>query len=206
MNLDLAQSLKGISSTQPSQLEARSTIAGAVKQILAAAGEDPEREGLRDTPVRVAKMFEELFSGLHEDPRDHLQTQFSDDQHEDMVIVKDIRFYSVCEHHLVPFFGKAHVAYIPSGGRLTGLSKIARVVQSIARRPQLQERLNSQIVDAMWDALEPKGVLAIVEAEHMCMAMRGIRSPDSKTLTVVSRGSLETDPALRAETLGLLRG
>jgi len=206
MNLDLAQSLKGISSTQPSQLEARSAIAGAVKQILAAAGEDPEREGLRDTPVRVAKMFEELFSGLNEDPRDHLQTQFSDDQHEDMVIVKDIRFYSVCEHHLVPFFGKAHVAYIPNGGRLTGLSKIARVVQSVARRPQLQERLNSQIVDAMWDALEPKGVLAIVEAEHMCMAMRGIRSPDSKTLTVVSRGSLETEPALRAETLRLLRG
>jgi GTP cyclohydrolase I len=206
MNLDLAKSLKGIPTAQTAQIDARSTIAGAVKQILAAAGENPEREGLRDTPVRVAKMFEELFSGLNEDPRDHLQTQFSDDQHEDMVIVKDIRFFSVCEHHLVPFFGKAHVAYVPNGGRLTGLSKIARVVQTVARRPQLQERLNSQIVDAMWDALEPKGVLAIVEAEHMCMAMRGIRSPDSKTLTIVSRGNLETDPTLRAETFKLLRG
>ena len=206
MNLELPQSLRDVVSGGAVQSDARATIAEAVKQILTAAGEDPQREGLRDTPLRVAKMFEELFSGLAEDPRDHLQTQFSDDRHEDMVIVKDIRFYSVCEHHLVPFFGKAHVAYIPQGGRLTGLSKIARVVQTVARRPQLQERLNSQIVDAMWDALEPKGVLAVVEAEHMCMAMRGIRSPDSSTLTVVSRGTLETDPVLRAETFKLLRG
>lgn len=206
MNLELPQSLRAAASSEAVHGEARATIAEAVKQILTAAGEDPQREGLRDTPLRVAKMFEELFSGLAEDPRDHLQTQFSDDQHEDMVIVKDIRFYSVCEHHLVPFFGKAHVAYIPQGGRLTGLSKIARVVQTVARRPQLQERLNSQIVDAMWDALKPKGVLAMVEAEHMCMAMRGIRSPDSSTLTVVSRGTLETDQVLRAETFKLLRG
>ncbi|QWW71166.1 GTP cyclohydrolase I FolE [Rhizobium sp. WYJ-E13] len=206
MNLELPQSLRDVVSSGAVQSDARATIAEAVKQILTAAGEDPQREGLRDTPLRVAKMFEELFSGLAEDPRDHLQTQFSDDQHEDMVIVKDIRFYSVCEHHLVPFFGKAHVAYIPQGGRLTGLSKIARVVQTVARRPQLQERLNSQIVDAMWDALKPKGVLAMVEAEHMCMAMRGIRSPDSSTLTVVSRGTLETDQVLRAETFKLLRG
>ncbi|MBY5775428.1 GTP cyclohydrolase I FolE [Rhizobium leguminosarum] len=206
MNFELPQSLRGVVSGGAVQNDARATIAEAVKQILTAAGEDPQREGLRDTPLRVAKMFEELFSGLAEDPRDHLQTQFSDDRHEDMVIVKDIRFYSVCEHHLVPFFGRAHVAYIPQGGRLTGLSKIARVVQTVARRPQLQERLNSQIVDAMWDALEPRGVLAIVEAEHMCMAMRGIRSPDSSTVTVVSRGTLETDPVLRAETFKLLRG
>lgn len=206
MNLELPQSLRDVVSSGAVQSDARATIAEAVKQILTAAGEDPQREGLRDTPLRVAKMFEELFSGLAEDPRDHLQTQFSDDQHEDMVIVRDIRFYSVCEHHLVPFFGKAHVAYIPQGGRLTGLSKIARVVQTVARRPQLQERLNSQIVDAMWDALKPKGVLAMVEAEHMCMAMRGIRSPDSSTLTVVSRGTLETDQVLRAETFKLLRG
>ncbi|MGV2122184.1 GTP cyclohydrolase I FolE [Agrobacterium vitis] len=206
MNIELPQPLRDVAPDGVVQSDARTIIAEAVKQILTAAGEDPQREGLRDTPLRVAKMFEELFSGLEEDPRDHLQTQFSDDRHEDMVIVKDIRFYSVCEHHLVPFFGKAHVAYIPQGGRLTGLSKIARVVQTVSRRPQLQERLNSQIVDAMWDALKPKGVLALVEAEHMCMAMRGIRSPDSSTLTVVSRGTLESDPVLRAETFKLLRG
>ena len=180
-------------------------IEAAVREILAAVGEDPEREGLRATPARVARMYAEIFAGLTEDPGHHLVPTFEAD-HDELVLVRDIAIYSVCEHHLLPWSGTAHVAYIPNGGRLTGLSKIARVVQSVARRPQLQERLNSQIVDAMWDALEPKGVLAIVEAEHMCMAMRGIRSPDSKTLTVVSRGSLETEPALRAETLRLLRG
>lgn len=183
----------------------RDTMMKAVRQILLATGEDPEREGLRDTPLRVAKMYEDLFSGLNEDPRDHLLTQFSDDQHEDVVIVKDISFYSMCEHHLIPFFGKAHVAYVPDGGRLTGLSKIARVVHSIARRPQLQERLNSQIVDTIWDVLKPRSVLVKVEAEHLCMAMRGVRTTKSSTITMVARGEYQTNPALRAEALQLLR-
>lgn len=183
----------------------RNTMMKAVREILVATGEDPEREGLRDTPLRVAKMYEELFSGLNEDPRDHLQTQFSDDQHEDVVIVKDISFYSMCEHHLIPFFGKAHIAYVPADGRLTGLSKIARVVHSIARRPQLQERLNSQIVDAIWEVLQPKSVLAKVEAEHLCMAMRGVRTTRSSTVTMVAKGEYQTNPALRAEALQLLR-
>lgn len=185
--------------------EQRGAMMKAVREILVATGENPEREGLKDTPLRVAKMYEDLFSGLHEDPRDHLQTQFSDDQHEDVVIVKDISFYSMCEHHLIPFFGKAHVAYVPDGGRLTGLSKIARVVHSIARRPQLQERLNTQIVDAIWDVLKPRSVLAIVEAEHLCMAMRGVRTANSSTKTMVARGEYQTDPNLRAEALLLLR-
>lgn len=185
---------------------AHATVAAAVRQILMASGENPDREGLRETPMRVAKMYEEIFSGLNEDPCTHLLTQFSEEQHGDVVVVKDITFYSVCEHHLVPFFGKAHVGYIPDGGRLTGLSKIARVVHTLARRPQLQERLNAQIVDAIWETLKPKGVLALVEAEHMCMAMRGVRSPGSSTSTVASRGILETDIALRAETFALLRG
>jgi GTP cyclohydrolase I len=183
----------------------RLAVAAAVRQILAASGEDPEREGLRETPLRVAKMYEELFSGLKDDACAHLLTQFTADRHESTVVVKDIVFYSVCEHHLVPFFGKAHVAYVPDEGRLTGLSKIARTVQSLARRPQLQERLTTQIVDAVWSTLRPKGALAIVEAEHLCMAMRGVRSPGSSTVTVVSKGTLETDAALRAETIGLLR-
>lgn len=181
-------------------------IMEAVSKMLIALGEDPSREGLRETPSRVAKMYLEVFSGLQEDPRLHLATQFSADAHEDIVIVKDISFFSMCEHHLLPFFGKAHVAYLPQGGRLAGLSKIARVVNTLARRPQLQERLSTQIVDAIWDALKPRGVLVLVEAEHLCMAMRGVRSPNSATVTVVSRGELETDAAQRAETFKLLRG
>lgn len=185
--------------------EAISTISRAVREILVAIGEDPDREGLQDTPKRVAKMYMEVFGGLYEDPRIHLQTQFTADQHENIVIVKDISFYSMCEHHLLPFHGKAHVAYVPDGGRLAGLSKLARVVNTLSRRPQLQERLSSQIVEALWSALSPLGVLVLVEADHMCMAMRGVRSPNSKTMTVVSRGVLETNAMMRAEAFKLLR-
>lgn len=189
----------------PLASDAVDTISRAVRDILVALGEDPDREGLQDTPKRVAKMYMEVFGGLYEDPRIHLQTQFTADQHENIVIVKDIAFYSMCEHHLLPFYGKAHVAYVPDGGRLAGLSKLARVVNTLSRRPQLQERLSSQVVDALWSALSPLGVLVLVEADHMCMAMRGVRSPNSKTMTVVSRGILETDAAMRAEAFKLLR-
>ncbi|MBR1225108.1 GTP cyclohydrolase I FolE [Bradyrhizobium sp. AUGA SZCCT0176] len=185
--------------------DARERIAEAVRNILLAIGESPDREGLRDTPARVAKMYLEVLGGLYDDPGVHLKTQFTADQHEHIVIVRDISFFSMCEHHLLPFHGKAHVAYLPEGGRLTGLSKIARVVQTLARRPQLQERLSSQIANTIWDSLAPRGVLVRVEADHMCMAMRGVRSPDSRTITVVSRGVLEADDGLRAETLRLLR-
>ena len=205
MNVEILPSLMSSAHTDPAALDQRSVIAAAVRQILITLGENPEREGLRDTPLRVAKMYEEIFSGMAEDPRDHLRTQFTEDQHEGIVIVKNISFHSVCEHHLVPFYGNAQVAYIPQAGRLTGLSKIARVVETVARRPQLQERLNTQIVNAIWDVLKPKGVIAVVEAVHMCMVMRGVRSPNSSTITVVARGTLETDPILRAETLKLLR-
>ncbi|MEP9380139.1 GTP cyclohydrolase I FolE [Aquabacter sp. CN5-332] len=186
--------------------DVKKKIMDAVTQTLIALGEDPDREGLRETPRRVAKMYLEIFSGLNEDPRKHLTTQFCADGHEDIVIVKDISFFSMCEHHLLPFFGKAHVAYLPQDGRLAGLSKIARVVHTLARRPQLQERLSTQIVEAMWDALRPKGVFVLIEAEHLCMAMRGVRAPNSATLTVVSKGVLETDAAMRAEAFKLLRG
>ena len=142
-------------------------IERAVKEILAAIGEDPEREGLINTPRRIANMYEEIFNGLNEDPGKHLEIFFEEENHEELVLVKDIPFYSVCEHHLVPFFGKAHVGYLPKGGRLTGLSKLARVVETIARRPQLQERLTSTIADIIMDKLSPYGVIVVVEAEHM---------------------------------------
>jgi GTP cyclohydrolase IA len=186
--------------------ETKARVMAAVREILIALGEDPTREGLRQTPQRVAKMYLEVFSGLYEDPGEHLRaTQFCDDHHKDIVIVKDISFFSMCEHHLLPFLGKAHVAYLPQEGRLTGLSKIARVVNTLARRPQLQERLSSQIAEAIWGTLNPRGVLVLVEAEHLCMAMRGVQAPHSSTLTVVSKGELETDASLRNETFRLLR-
>jgi GTP cyclohydrolase I len=201
--LDAAQPI--IDVPAPAAAQAMPAIMSAVTQILLALGEDPGREGLLDTPQRVARMYVEIFSGLREDPRTHLATQFCADRHEDIVVVKDISFFSMCEHHLLPFFGRAHVAYLPKDGRLAGLSKIARVVQTLSRRPQLQERLSSQIADAVWSALQPKGVLVMVEAEHLCMAMRGVRSPQSATLTVVSRGELETNERQRAEAFRLLK-
>ncbi|MFS8514794.1 MAG: GTP cyclohydrolase I FolE, partial [Planifilum fulgidum] len=146
-------------------------IEQAVRMILEAVGENPDREGLVETPARVARMYEEIFSGLGQDPRDHFTVIFSED-HEELVLVKDIPFFSVCEHHLVPFFGKAHVGYIPRGGRVTGLSKLARAVEAVARRPQLQERITSTVADAIMERLEPHGVVVVVEAEHMCMTMR----------------------------------
>lgn len=177
----------------------------AVRMILEAIGEDPDREGLRDTPARVARMYSEIFCGLHNDPKQHLQVQFAED-HEEMVLVKDIPVYSMCEHHLVPFYGKAHVAYIPKAGKVTGLSKLARVVEGYAKRPQLQERLTSQIADSVMEVLHARGVLVVVEAEHMCMTMRGVRKPGSKTITSAVRGQFKTSQATRAEAMALIHG
>ncbi|MFJ5715725.1 GTP cyclohydrolase I FolE [Neobacillus sp. NPDC093127] len=182
----------------------RTQIEEAVRLILEAIGEDPNREGLLDTPKRVAKMYEEVFSGLNEDPKQHFETIFSED-HEELVLVKDIPFYSMCEHHLVPFFGKAHVAYIPQNGRVTGLSKLARAVEAVAKRPQLQERITSMIADSMMEKLDPHGVMVVVEAEHMCMTMRGVKKPGSKTVTTAVRGVLADDAIARSEVLSLIK-
>nr|WP_183183495.1 GTP cyclohydrolase I FolE [Anoxybacillus voinovskiensis] len=180
-------------------------IEQAVRLILEAIGEDPNREGLLDTPKRVAKMYAEVFSGMNEDPKEHFQTVFSE-EHEELVLVKDIPFFSMCEHHLVPFFGVAHVAYIPRGGKVTGLSKLARAVEAVARRPQLQERITATVADAIMETLEPHGALVVVEAEHMCMTMRGVKKPGAKTVTVAARGTFETDQTARAEVLSLIKG
>jgi GTP cyclohydrolase IA len=182
----------------------RAQLEEAVRLILEAIGEDPNREGLLDTPKRVAKMYEEVFSGLNEDPKQHFETIFSED-HEELVLVKDIPFYSMCEHHLVPFFGKAHVAYIPQNGRVTGLSKLARAVEAVAKRPQLQERITSTIADSMMEKLDPHGVMVVVEAEHMCMTMRGVKKPGSKTVTTAVRGVLAEDAVARSEVLSLIK-
>lgn len=175
-------------------------IEQAVRQILEAIGEDPNREGLLDTPKRVAKMYAEVFSGLNEDPKEHFQTIFGEN-HEELVLVKDIAFHSMCEHHLVPFYGKAHVAYIPRGGKVTGLSKLARAVEAVAKRPQLQERITSTIAESIVETLDPHGVMVVVEAEHMCMTMRGVRKPGAKTVTSAVRGVFKDDAAARAEVL-----
>ncbi len=180
-------------------------IEAAVKEILFAIGEDPAREGLIDTPKRIAKMYEEIFAGLNEEPSEHLKVNFSEENHEELVLVKDIPFYSVCEHHFVPFFGKAHVGYIPRGGRLTGLSKLARVVDTVAKRPQLQERITSTIADTIQDVLDPQGVIVVVEAEHMCMTMRGIKKPGSRTITSAVRGIFKTDAKARSEAMSLIK-
>lgn len=176
----------------------------AVYQLLEALGENPEREGLLDTPKRVAKMYAEMFSGLNEDPKDQFTAVFSE-VHDEVVLVKDIPFYSMCEHHLVPFYGKAHVAYLPSGDKVTGLSKLARAVEVAARRPQLQERLTDQVATALEEALNPRGVFVMVEAEHMCMTMRGIKKPGSKTITTVAKGFYKEDREERKEILSLMR-
>ncbi|WP_277585445.1 GTP cyclohydrolase I FolE [Psychrobacillus antarcticus] len=178
-------------------------IEEAVKMILEAVGEDPSREGLLDTPKRVAKMYAEMFEGLHQDPKEYFKTVFNE-EHEELVLVKDISFYSMCEHHLVPFYGKAHVAYIPRNGVVTGLSKLARAVETTARRPQLQERITSSVADDIMQMLNPYGVYVVVEAEHMCMTMRGIKKPGAKTITAVARGILETDDVKRSEILSFI--
>lgn len=178
-------------------------IEQAVKMIIEAIGEDPNREGLIDTPKRVARMYEEVFQGLNQNPKDYFATIFGE-EHEELVLVKNIPFYSMCEHHLVPFFGEAHVAYIPKDGKVTGLSKLARAVESVARRPQLQERITSTVADSIVETLSPHGVMVVVEAEHMCMTMRGIKKPGAITVTSAVRGCFENDPASRAEVLNLM--
>jgi GTP cyclohydrolase I len=177
----------------------------AVRELLLAVGEDPDREGLRETPARVARAYREIFAGLRQEPEDVLTTTF-DLGHEEMVLVRDIEVYSTCEHHLVPFHGVAHVGYIPStDGRITGLSKIARLVEVYARRPQVQERLTTQVADAMVRILEPRGVLVVVECEHLCMSMRGVRKPGSRTVTSAVRGIMQSSTT-RAEAMSLVMG
>lgn len=183
----------------------RERVAAAVRELLYAIGEDPDREGLEDTPRRVADSYREMFEGLYQDPDEVLAKTFAED-HEELVLVRDIPMYSVCEHHLAPFHGVAHVGYIPSvDGRVTGLSKIARLVDLYARRPQVQERLTAQIADALNRRLSPRGVIVVVEAEHLCMAMRGIRKPGSRTVTSAVRGIFKGNPSSRAEALALIR-
>jgi len=180
-------------------------VEAAIRALLIAVGENPERDGLKDTPARVARSYQEIFAGLHMSAEDVLTTTF-DLGHEEMIIVRDIEMYSTCEHHLVPFHGRAHIGYIPGPhGRITGLSKLARLVDLYARRPQVQERLTSQIADSLVRILEPRGAIVIIEAEHLCMSMRGIRKPGSTTLTSAVRGSL-LDPATRAEAMALIQG
>ena len=182
----------------------RGRIEKAVAELLEAIGEDPDRDGLLATPARVAAMYEELFSGIDDDPERHLTVTFAA-EHDEMVMVKDIPFVSICEHHLVPFMGDAHVAYIPSDdGRITGLSKIARVVDGFARRPQVQERLTTEIADTIEKNLEPRGVLVVLEAEHLCMSMRGVRKPGTLTVTSAVRGVFRDNPATRAEAMSLI--
>src|SRR5580658_4087475 len=181
-------------------------VARAVSEILAAIGEDPERDGLLNTPTRVAAMYEELFSGIADEPGRHLTVTFAA-EHDEMVMVREIPFASVCEHHLVPFIGRAHVAYIPNrDGRITGISKLARLVDGFARRLQVQERMTTQIADAIEKALAPRGVLVVVEAEHLCMSMRGVKKPGTVTVTSSVRGLFRNDPATRAEAMQFIHG
>ncbi|MEC4273633.1 GTP cyclohydrolase I FolE [Adlercreutzia sp. R25] len=182
----------------------RNKIEEGVRLILEGVGEDPNREGLLETPARVARMYEEVLGGLEEDPARHFDVTF-DEGHEEIVLVGDIPFYSMCEHHLAPFFGKAHVAYVPGAdGRICGISKLARLVDGFAKRPQVQERLTGQVADTLMEALQPAGAIVVLEAEHMCMSMRGVKKPGSKTTTRAVRGCFETDPAARAEALSLI--
>jgi len=184
----------------------QSEIKKAVVSIIKAIGEDPEREGLVDTPKRVAEMYAELFAGLNVDPKEELSVSY-EIGHREMVILKDIPFYSMCEHHLLPFYGVAHIGYIPDvEGRVVGISKLARVVEVIARRPQIQERMTTQIADAVFDGLKAEGVAVVVQAEHMCMIMRGIKKPGSSITTSAIRGIFRTKPETRAEFFSLLQG
>jgi GTP cyclohydrolase I len=178
-------------------------VKAAVREILAAIGDDPDREGLIETPDRVARMFEEIFAGLHKDPRSEIKI-FQEDNHEEMIVVKDIPTYSVCEHHLLPFVGVAHVVYIPRKGKIMGLSKLARIVDTLAKKPQLQERLTSEVANVIMEAIDPMGVAVVIEAEHLCMTMRGIKKPGSKTITSALRGTIKTDARTRAEVMSLI--
>jgi GTP cyclohydrolase I len=181
-------------------------VAAAVSELLAAIGEDPDRDGLVDTPTRVASMYDELVAGMGTDPREHLTVTFAAD-HDEMVMVRDIPFASLCEHHMIPFMGKVHVAYIPAAdGRITGLSKLARLVEGYARRLQVQERMTTQIADAIDAVLDPRGVLVVVEAEHLCMSMRGVKKSGTLTITSAVHGLFRTDVATRAEAMQFIHG
>ena len=195
-----------MSDADPAGRVAFTRAEAAVRELLIAVGEDPDREGLKGTPARVARSYAEIFGGLFVDPDDVLQTTF-DENHDELVVVKDIALYSTCEHHLVPWHGSAAVGYIPGAdGRITGLSKLARVVDLYARRPQVQERLTSQVADAVMRRLEPRGVIVVIQAEHLCMAMRGVRKPGSITMTSAVRGIFKSDQRTRAEALSLILG
>ncbi|MFP3881678.1 MAG: GTP cyclohydrolase I FolE [Actinomycetota bacterium] len=180
-------------------------IEKAVTEIIEALGEDPLREGLVDTPERVASFYEEVFEGIHTDPGDVVDAFFGEEHYQEIVMVREIPFYSMCEHHFVPFHGYAHVAYMPQG-RVTGLSKLARLVEGYARRPQMQERLTAQVADCLDDRLDPLGVLVVIEAEHLCMSMRGVKKPGARTVTSAVRGTMESNPATRSEAMSLLFG
>ena len=181
-------------------------IKQAVASIIEAIGEDPQREGLRDTPERVAEMYAELFMGMDKDPKEELKVDF-ELGHREMVILRDIPFYSMCEHHLLPFYGVAHIGYIPNDeGRIVGISKLARVVEIVARRPQLQERMTTEIADAIDNGIRPVGVAVVIQAEHLCMIMRGIKKPGSSVITSAIRGAFRRRPASRAEFFSLIQG
>jgi GTP cyclohydrolase IA len=189
---------------EPAPFIDQARVQRAVSEIIAAIGEDAEREGLRETPRRIAEMYAEVFEGVNQDPVEILGVTFDSGGHQEMIILKDIPFYSMCEHHFLPFHGVAHVGYIPKG-RVAGVSKIARVVETLARRPQMQERLTSQIADTMMQGLGPIGVAVVIEAEHLCMTMRGVKKPGSRMVTSANRGTFRKDPATRAEFFSLVR-
>jgi GTP cyclohydrolase I len=196
--------LHAVAEVGPDQPVDKPRIERAVREILEAIGEDPDRDGLLRTPARVAAMYEEIFSGLHEDPAQHLNVTF-EANHDEMVMVRDIPLFSSCEHHLIPFHGMAHVAYIPgTDGRITGLSKIARLVEGYARRPQVQERLTTQIADALVETLQPRGVFVLIQCEHLCMSMRGVKKAGSLTVTSAVRGLFKDNPATRAEAISFI--
>lgn len=180
-------------------------IAKSIRSILEAIGEDPKRKDIADTPERVAEMYEEIFSGMKEDPRRELEV-ILDQKHEEIILLKGIPLYSVCEHHLLPFIGKAHIAYIPRGGRVTGLSKLARVVDILAKRPQVQERITTQIAEIIMSKLKPQGCMVVIEAEHLCMSFRGVKKPGILTVTSAVRGVFKENQKTRAETLALIKG
>lgn len=180
-------------------------IEGAIRDILEAIGENPRKKDLQETPKRVAEMYEEIFAGIHQDPEKELEV-ILDQKHHEIILLKGIPLYSVCEHHLLPFIGKAHIAYIPKSGRVTGLSKLARVVDILSRRPQVQERLTSQIAEIIMSKLRPLGVMVVIEAEHLCMSMRGVKKPGTLTVTSAVRGIFKENEKTRAETLALIKG
>ncbi|HUG08132.1 MAG TPA: GTP cyclohydrolase I FolE [Acidimicrobiia bacterium] len=180
-------------------------IEKAVREIIEALGEDPLREGLVGTPARVARFYEEVFEGIHSDPGEVIDAFFGEEHYQEIVMIREIPFYSMCEHHFVPFHGLAHVAYMPRG-RVTGLSKLARLVEGFARRPQMQERLTAQVADCLEERLDPLGVLVVIEAEHLCMSMRGVKKPGARTVTSAVRGIMESNPATRSEAMSLLFG